>query len=131
MLTDEQLKGMSKADLYQLRLRINNYITQYEQAALDALNLGIPVEDYDLKQGRIARAVLNEKDLVDDLTQQWSVPFGDLYVSKLIGVPAIEKLSKKLMNHEDSIEFYNKHIKETRGKPTLVFTGSKGEADNG
>ena len=127
MLTDEQLKNMSKTELYTLRLRINNFITQYEQAALDAMNLGIAVPDYDLKPGRKSRSVISEAELVKDLTME-GVPYSDLYLSKLIGVPALDKLFAKSENGE---ELYSKHIKETLGKPTLIFTGSEGTTTNG
>ena len=127
MLTDDQLKKASKVDLYQLRLRINNFIAEYEKAAFDALNLGIPVADYSLKQGRKSRSVVNEANLVKDLTAE-GVPYSDLYLSKLIGVPALDKLFAKSENGE---ELYSKHIKETWGKPTLIFTGSEGTTTNG
>lgn len=109
------LGKLSKGELYALRLEVQNYIDQFENAAFNSLKLGIPVTDYELKKGRKSRKIDNEQALVADLTAI-GIPFGDLYDSKLKGIPALEKLNTG-MN-------LAKHIITTEGKPSLVFTGS-------
>jgi hypothetical protein len=112
------LDKLSKGELYALRLEVQNYIDQYESAAMNSLKLGIPVQDYTLKKGRKVRKIDNEEVLVAELTAA-GVAFSDLYDSKLKGIPALEKGLPK-----DDQEILKKHILTKEGKPSLVFTGS-------
>jgi hypothetical protein len=122
------LGKLSKGELYALRLEVQNYIDQFENAAFNSLKLGIPVKDYELKKGRKSRKIDNEQVLVAELTAA-GIPFGDLYDSKLKGIPALEKMADK----RDAIAYdmyrhikqlLSNHIITTEGKPSLVFTGS-------
>jgi hypothetical protein len=122
------LGKLSKGELYALRLEVQNYIDQFENAAFNSLKLGIPVTDYELKKGRKSRKIDNEQVLVAELTAA-GIPFGELYDSKLKGIPALEKMADK----RDAIAYdmdrptgqlLSNHIITTRGKPSLVFTGS-------
>ena len=132
LITNEELSQMPKAELYALRVQVQNYISQFENTALNAFKLGIPVDDYALKPGRKSRLVADEKELVKDLTAE-GIPYNALFTAKLIGVPAIEKLLKgSNLQPETAKTLYDRHIIEAIGNPTLVFTGSgTGNSKNG
>ena len=116
------LSQLTRGELYELRLAVQNNIDQFEGAALSSLKLGIPVQGYDLKKGRKSRKITDEKALVAELTKE-GIPFGDLYDSKLKGIPALEKLTS---NRKDSSVFIlDGYIEVTEGKPTLVYTGEE------
>jgi hypothetical protein len=112
------LGKLSKGELYALRLEVQNYIDQFENAAFNSLKLGIPVTDYELKKGRKSRKIDNEQVLVAELTAA-GVAFSDLYDSKLKGIPALEKQLPIL-----EMGILKEHIITTEGNPSLVFTGS-------
>jgi hypothetical protein len=122
------LGKLSKGELYALRLEVQNYIDQFENAAFNSLKLGIPVKDYELKKGRKSRKIDNEQELVAELTAA-GVPFGELYDSKLKGIPALEKTMREDKSLSSSRQFNRElilknHILVTEGNPSLVFTGS-------
>jgi hypothetical protein len=119
------LGKLSKGELYALRLEVQNYIDQFENAAFNSLKLGIPVKDYELKKGRKSRKIDNEQVLVAELTAA-GIPFGELYDSKLKGIPALEKLTEAATQAvgRPIRALLGQHILTTEGKPSLVFTGS-------
>lgn len=115
------LSQLTRAELYQLRLDVQNNIDQYEKAALNSLRLGIPVKEYELKKGRNSRKILREGELVKALTKE-GIPFSDLYQSKLKGIPALEKLVNSVKTKQ-APAILNSHIEVTQGKPSLVYIG--------
>jgi hypothetical protein len=119
------LGKLSKGELYALRLEVQNYIDQFENAAFNSLKLGIPVTDYELKKGRKSRKIDNEQVLVAELTAA-GIPFGELYDSKLKGIPALEKLTEAATQAvgRPIRALLGQHILTTEGNPSLVFTGS-------
>lgn len=119
------LKDLSRHDLYLLRVEVQNEIDRYEEAAKAALMLGIPVEGYTLKKGRKSRKIKDEKGLVDKLTQE-GIPFGDLYQTKLKGIPALEKIAKG----GEPRDILNEHIEVTTGDPTLQYVGDTPDEAN-
>lgn len=117
---------LTRRELYELRLAVQNNIDQYEEAAMSALKLGIPVDGYELKKGRKSRKIKDEKALVAELTAE-GIPFGDLYQTKLKGIPALEKLVAKADRYSEVLNAIgfklSQHIEVTTGDPTLQYVG--------
>lgn len=97
-------------------------IAEIESSALQELVEGKPVQGFKLKKGRKTRKVLDEKSLVQAVTDL-GMTRSSLYDAKLKGVPALEKLFKQTFTKEVAESLYNENIEETVGKPSIEYTG--------
>ena len=97
-------------------------IAEIESDALQELVEGKPVQGFKLKKGRKTRKVLDEKSLVQAVSDL-GMTRSSLYDAKLKGVPALEKLFKQTFTKEVAESLYNENIEETIGKPSIEYTG--------
>lgn len=94
---------------------------ELDTKTLASLANDIPVYGFELKEGRITRKVSDQK-LAEQLLTQY-VDAKKIHETKLIGIPAMEKLLKeKGMKPPEVEEVVSQFISISHGKPVLAKT---------
>lgn len=91
--------NISLAQLYELRLALNNHITEIESQALESLKAGKPVSGYELKTTVTTKRKVNESLLIEKVSELGADP-EDFYEKKLIGLGKLDKLLKEEFDSE-------------------------------
>lgn len=109
----------------ELRVALNNAIATHEMEVLNKLNNGEDVTGFRLKKGRKTRKVSNEPTFVSAIEKTFSIPRSALEVTKLAGIPHIEKVLEARVGKDKTAIFMHDHIVVDFGKPSLEFYGAK------
>ncbi len=117
----KDLTNMTYAELLEIRVELNNKITEVEIAAEESLLKGNAVEGFRLKAGRQVRKIKHEGTLAQQL-RDLGLKNSDFYQAKMMGIPALEKL---LVNSNLSKDNLTKHIEVSNADPKLEYVGNK------
>lgn len=116
---------MTYLELLELRVEVQNAVDRYENEALDKLNQGMKVPGFRLKKGRKTRKVANEATMVNAIVDKFGIERDALFVSKMVGIPAIETLiGTKGINKDKVAVFLTDHVITTFSDPTLNYVGA-------
>ena len=120
------ISTMSLADMYVLRVELNNAITAIEGEAYSSLLSGSDVQGFELKPGRNIRKVKSEADL-GLYFEEKGFRRAQLYDAKFKGVPALEKIFKELLEPEEVKHVMSDFIEVNKSNPSLVYVGDTNE----
>lgn len=102
-----------------LQDEISKTLKQTDKIITGLIESGSKVEGFGLVKGRKTRKITNNELLVESLTDV-GLSWDQLYDTKLIGIPAIEKLLSTCIDDKSEREFLlSGLIDEVEGKPSL------------
>lgn len=122
----EDVRGYSVNELaaiLEARDLLRMLITTVEDRATMILQSSGGVPGFKLVEGKSNRkwAIEEEKELADFLLKELKLKKQEIYVEKLVGIPAVEKLiDPKARNGKAKYEKLQSIIVKPKGKPTLV-----------
>lgn len=119
--------GLSIHQLMQLRVQINELITNAEEQALTNLNSGIAAKGYKLQEGRTTRVIKDAKQFKGVLQEAFGDQFEEVCMKHtIIALTAAEKLVKDNFEGDDVTQI-TAQIAATLGQKTsaskLVYVG--------
>ncbi len=117
--TDRMIQRVT--ELMQIRAMVDNAIAQYTGDAHYELLQNQEVKGFKLKKGRITRKIVSQEKATQVMNQH-GFDNDKLFETKLIGIPALEKLLHTTnMSKEDVSEVVDSFVQSTQGEYKTVI----------